>query len=357
MQYDKDTFDRIVADFTAKQSLFKEFGEEIERLLKEKLKSTDIKDFVTSTRPKSIDSFSKKIQRKNYKAPLSDITDLTGVRVSVCYSDQIKVIEDILFSEFDIDTTNSIDRAKIYEASTFGYLSVHYIICNNSFKAMNPDWSKFNGLKAEIQLRTTLQHAWAVVNHALYKSESEVPASLWRRLNRLSGLFELADQEFIEIRKINEKYKAELNDEFDNNQTDKIEIDYYSLTQYISRNQTIIKAIKAARDANLLLDENLQKDYYNKVDCSSITEMCRYFEIHTIKQLSLLIDNDAKGNIEFIQSFSAISNWKFTKSFILFLLLFKAKCSDFPMEYLGKKYGWEHKTINLVVKEAKKLRK
>lgn len=355
MQYDKETLKKIVDEFKAKQPLFKEFGENIEVLVKEKLKETNISDHIISSRPKSVESFSRKIQRKNYRNPLIDITDLTGVRVSVCYTDQIKLIEDILFGEFDIDQENSIDRSKIYEANTFGYLSVHYIIYNSQSKSKDIKWSKFNGIKAEIQLRTTLQHAWALVNHALYKNESEVPQSLWRRLNRLSGLFELADQEFIEIRKLNEKYKLELIDEFEKNQTDKIEINYYSLNEYIARNQVVITATKAARDSNQLLDESLQKEYYNKIDSSSITEVCRYFEINTIKDLATLIDENKKWNIDFIKNIAKGNIWKFTKPFILFLLILKAKYKDFPIEYLTKKYGWEVRTINFVIGEAKKL--
>lgn len=355
MQYDKDTLGKLMEEFKERQSLFREFGQSIEMLLKKRLVGTAMGDHIISSRPKALESFSRKIHRKNYQNPLSDITDLTGVRVSVCYLDQIRIVEDILFDEFEIDRENSIDRSKIYAADTFGYLSVHYIISNSSQKATDADWKRFNGIKAEVQLRTTLQHAWALVNHALYKNESELPESLWRRLNRLAGLFELADQEFIEIRKQNEKYIADIIREFDNNRTDKIEINYFTLTQYLSRNQVAISAAKAARDRNLLLEDNLQREYYNRMDSASVAEVCKLLDINTIADLSALLDGHKSGNTEFIETIAGSNIWKFTKPFIIFLLVVKARYADFPKDYLRRKYGWEQKNIEFVINEAMKL--
>ncbi|MFM7853431.1 MAG: hypothetical protein ACKO96_16305 [Flammeovirgaceae bacterium] len=127
------------------------------------------------------------------------------------------------------------------------------------------------------------------------------------------------------------------------------------MNEYISRSQDVITATKIARDNNLLLEDNLQKEYYNKIDCSSVTEICKYFEINTIKELSLLIAENKNGNAEFIQKIATRQIWKFTKPFIVFLLIFKAKYKDFPIDYLTKKYGWEQKSINLIVNEAKKV--
>ena len=54
----------------------------------------------------------------------------------------------------------------------------------------------------EIQLRTALQHAWAEVEHDLgYKVDDAVPEAIRRRFSRVAGLLEIADQEFVSIRR------------------------------------------------------------------------------------------------------------------------------------------------------------
>jgi hypothetical protein len=63
------------------------------------------------------------------------------------------------------------------------------------------EWQAFAGKKAEIQVRTVLQHAWAAIDHKLrYKREREVPRELRRGLFRLSALLEVADKEFSRLR-------------------------------------------------------------------------------------------------------------------------------------------------------------
>ena len=76
------------------------------------------------------------------------------------------------------------------KCQTYSYMSLHYVC-------------RIPGLpyKAEVQMRTLLQHAWANLNHDTgYKSGVEVPKEYIRSLNRLAGLLELADEEFGRIR-------------------------------------------------------------------------------------------------------------------------------------------------------------
>jgi hypothetical protein len=63
------------------------------------------------------------------------------------------------------------------------------------------EWGRYKGMRAEIQVRTALQHAWAAVSHKLdYKSADEVPPTLRRKLFRLSAMFELADEQLSGLR-------------------------------------------------------------------------------------------------------------------------------------------------------------
>lgn len=59
----------------------------------------------------------------------------------------------------------------------------------------------------EIQMRTVLQDAWAIIDHHLvYKNASNIPTVLKSRLNSLAENFQGADEEFKSIRAEREEY-------------------------------------------------------------------------------------------------------------------------------------------------------
>lgn len=64
-----------------------------------------------------------------------------------------------------------------------------------------------NGLRAEVQVRTVLQHAWAEIEHDElgYHSDDLVPADIRRRLARAAAVLEGVDAEFREIRRLAKK--------------------------------------------------------------------------------------------------------------------------------------------------------
>ena len=52
-----------------------------------------------------------------------------------------------------------------------------------------------------------LHHAWAEVEHDLgYQAQESVPEDVRRRFSRVAGLLEIADQEFVSIRRDLERY-------------------------------------------------------------------------------------------------------------------------------------------------------
>lgn len=68
-------------------------------------------------------------------------------------------------------------------------------------------------LACEIQLRTVVQDAWAIIqHHMVYKRESQVPTQLQRRLNSLAGLFETVDDQFESIRTERDAYLVSVRD-------------------------------------------------------------------------------------------------------------------------------------------------
>jgi putative GTP pyrophosphokinase len=88
---------------------------------------------------------------------------------------------------------------------SIGYLSSHFVVSLKNNRTKLTEWKAYNNFKAEIQVRTVLQHAWAAISHELeYKKSYDIPSILKRKLFRLAGIIELADEEFQEAK---EKHK------------------------------------------------------------------------------------------------------------------------------------------------------
>ena len=142
-------------------------------------------------RVKAEDSLAGKLELKGgkYKS-LADITDIIGLRVITFYTDDVDKVASAVERLFTVDWDNSVDKRKIHEIDSFGYLSLHYICSKEGFP-----------YRFEIQMRTVLQHAWANMNHDTgYKSGVEIPKVYLRNLSRLAGMLELVDEQFSLIR-------------------------------------------------------------------------------------------------------------------------------------------------------------
>ncbi|WP_414456184.1 GTP pyrophosphokinase [Enterobacter quasiroggenkampii] len=161
--------------------------------------------FELTGRVKSLTSLENKIIRKGNKLGLDSIEDLCGVRVVCYYTSDMDAIAEMIHEEFNILSIS--DKQKEAEEDRFGYLSRHFIVTWKDEWLSAPLYREYSGLKIEIQLRTMLMHTWAAISHKLlYKNESDAPRELKRRLNRLSALIELADEQFNAIRNLKEEY-------------------------------------------------------------------------------------------------------------------------------------------------------
>ncbi|XLZ69364.1 hypothetical protein ABT364_22960 [Massilia sp. SR12] len=168
--------------------------EEIKYILDKEIQALGIEIAQLTSRAKSLESFCEKVERKTYKYPFDEITDFSGVRVVYLYASERKKLEQLIKSEFEVH--EEVDKISNQGVDKFGYGALHYIV---SLKVQHAGarYDDLRGLRCEIQIRTILQDAWAVVAHHLsYKQEDDVPPELKRKLNALSGLFEVADDQF-----------------------------------------------------------------------------------------------------------------------------------------------------------------
>jgi len=161
-------------------------------------------------RIKSRESLRHKLARpdKTY-ARLEDVTDLVAFRVTVYFEDAIDRIAGLIEQRFVVDYAHSADKLRARDQVRFGYRSLHYV-CRIP-AAESPATSLSSEMRFEIQLRSSLQHAWAEVEHDLgYKASETMPERVRRRFSRVAGLLEIADQEFVSIRQELERYAAEV---------------------------------------------------------------------------------------------------------------------------------------------------
>jgi putative GTP pyrophosphokinase len=127
------------------------------------------------------------------------IGDLIGVRVICLYESQTNEIVKSIKKEFDTvkEENKSLD---LYDKVRFGYKGVHLDLSLIGERKNLIEYGRFSDFTFELQVRSIVQDAWSEVDHRL-KYKKQIPDNLKRRIIRLAALFELADQEFEEIRR------------------------------------------------------------------------------------------------------------------------------------------------------------
>ena len=163
----------ILEEYREARPLFEKMQSEVNRVLREALERNGLIVTAVETRIKTEESLAGKLALKGSKyATLSDITDILGARIITFYTDDVDRIAAMAEQLFEIDWANSVDKRKLHQLDSFGYNSLHYIC-----RLPGYDY------RFELQLRTTLQHAWAAINHDNgYKSGVEIPHEYMRRI-------------------------------------------------------------------------------------------------------------------------------------------------------------------------------
>lgn len=205
-RFDKETFRR---EYNEKCPNYERLARNLVQAFKTFLEDAGIDILGVVYRIKEFDSFCDKIQRKGYKNPFQEIEDICGLRIICYYPSDLKRITQIIATEFNVK--ESIDKATQLEPDRFGYRSLHFVLTVKKDWLKAPNYRGLNGLKAEVQVRTILSHAWADIEHKLaYKKTEHVPDRFKRKLSQLSALFEVADEQFDILRKEREEYTKQL---------------------------------------------------------------------------------------------------------------------------------------------------
>jgi predicted RNase H-like nuclease/ppGpp synthetase/RelA/SpoT-type nucleotidyltranferase len=208
---DHDLVRRAVQEYAARQPELHEVTERFVALVTTLLDDAGINYLSVTGRAKSVASFAAKADRSVggaplYTDPLEQITDQVGVRVITYLHSDVAAVADLLGDQLSVLDDRDMGQETASEGR-FGYASRHLLVTtpegSPEARRTTPAYDVLRDRRAQVQVRTVLQHAWAEFEHAIrYKGtipEEHVP-DLDRRFTLAAGLLELADREFTLIR-------------------------------------------------------------------------------------------------------------------------------------------------------------
>ncbi|MBI2837262.1 MAG: hypothetical protein HYX75_03045 [Acidobacteria bacterium] len=206
---DRDWARRQIAKYRSRAANYEIFARTLRDVL-EQVSGKLAPLAIVQTRPKALSSFADKIFRKRagHKNPVDEFTDLCGGRVIVHTPEEVKAVSKFIEDHFLIDWENSVDVSQRHRPAEFGYRSVHYIVSFREGTFPNPIVSthvpkvlyRMENPRAEVQVRTLLEHAWADISHDfVYKAGFKVPEALERELAAVAALLENADNSFSRV--------------------------------------------------------------------------------------------------------------------------------------------------------------
>lgn len=261
------------------EPVYQRFCTKLKGLIEECLHKEKIKFHLVECRAKSISSLKEKINRegKIYKDPLKEITDFAGIRIILFYLEDVKKVCKIIDKEFEVDAKRSVDKRDELEPDRLGYTSVHKIVSLGDNRKNLSEWVSFKGFFAEIQVRTVLEHAWATISHILqYKKEADIPKKFRRRLLRLSGLLELADEEFESLNNEQAKLNKEVELQFSKGNFE-LSIDVVTLREFVGKTNIAKEICDFAKEAGLRIT--------SETHISQLVTVCKLLGIESIDTL------------------------------------------------------------------------
>lgn len=223
--------------------LYEDFAQRLRGILRQTLSGPKTKVATIEARAKSLDSLGRKASiadendpsRPKYREPLIEITDLAGVRVITLFPETVDAVGPLIESELEVvEKTDKGDLLR--QEERFGYQSVHYLVKLRPNRTALPEYARFKGLVAEIQVRTVLQHAWAEIEHDIqYLSSEAIPPGIRRRFMSLAGMLEIADREFQAIQNEDDRIRVAARKSIDLGRLGEVEIAPDALKAYLDR--------------------------------------------------------------------------------------------------------------------------
>ncbi|WP_234711396.1 GTP pyrophosphokinase [Mycolicibacterium llatzerense] len=236
---------RISAEEAYRQvrGTYEDFANTIRDILTDTLRHAGLTIHSIEARAKELDSFGKKAaspheeepEKPKYAHPLTDITDLTAARVITFFLSTLDEVDNLIRAEFKIEERNDRGGEKAKEAR-LGYQSIHYLVRLKENRLSLPEYARFRGLIAELQVRTILQHAWAEIEHEIqYKAVDVLPKAISRRFLALAGMLEIGDREFQGLANDHKQLQVEARERIATGNLEQVELTSDSLKVFLNK--------------------------------------------------------------------------------------------------------------------------
>ena len=251
------------------------------------------------SRIKRRSSLEEKLNRKRDKYDaLDDITDILGLRVITFFTDDVDKVAKVVSEIFHVDKIHSVDQREVISPTNFGYLSLHYI-CSLPKDQEFPE--NLTRIRFEVQMRSSLQHTWAEIEHDLgYKNDFGVPKGITREFAQVAGLLEVADKCFSEIRVKMSNYEETVRREISEDKAYDLPLDTISLREFMQHSKQFNLFMQAiyerAKDAEII-----------KVSPESYLENLDLLGVKTIGNLLELLEKQQAHALQLFEDMQAES--------------------------------------------------
>lgn len=284
---------KIIKQFHDNQDIYRSLKHDIEDIFTRIVDTNHFRISNMAIRIKSEDALMKKITYKNRYHDINEITDVVACRIITLFENDVDRIYECVKDNFEVIEYNDKRKKNYDDRIDFGYNSLHLLIKFNNERCQLIEYSAYKDIIFELQIRTTLQHSWAEIEHGLgYKSQYEIPKDIRRRLTRLSASLELLDEEFVQIAKeVDEYNKGIVHIE----KVLKTDINVNSLVQYVNtspRINAILERLHTEFQFNFERDSEL-------ISQSRLIQRFHYMGYTYINELDDFVENNIK-EIEWI---------------------------------------------------------
>lgn len=291
--------DALIGEYHALRPLYANFTDRLSALIRTLIETQGIEYFSIEPRTKEVESFEEKIQREDKSGKYTscnDVTDLTGIRIIAYLQEDCDRISSTIRDHFEIDEINSSVKEEELDPDKFGYLSTHFVVSLPNNRLQLLEFSQFSGLKAEIQVRTLLQHTWATIDWKFrYKEERESPKVIRRRLFRISALLEAADNEFSAVKQQLDELRQEYSEGVKQGKLE-ISLNSESVKTFVNESATAKTIIASAKQAGITVNPATTLSMYARL--SGTAEI---MGIRTLDELNTKLEITIKNLDDFFE--------------------------------------------------------